>query len=246
MRKAFDLDVKDLTRFTMLIHGNFGAGKTHLLGDFLRYYKTSGQKVRFINVVGEDGYLSLANFNLGQIGETVETLKDFQEAVLEAKAEGVHALAIDGLKHFGKLVIRANCGDRLPSVGKGSDDWQKIHRDLENEITSLRHVSPIVLCASSSDRSMDQISGEISLTPDLPGRQATGVGGMFDFVFVMKAAVIGPNRIKRTLLTAPVSNTVIRARLPNPLPTELTLPDDHGAWELILKTLTEALNKESR
>lgn len=242
MRTRINLDLTTLDRFTCLIHGNYGVGKSYLLGDFLRHYQPSGA-VHFINIAGEDGYLTMANMELGQIGETVDTLQDLQDALSDAKKAEVIALAIDGVKHIGRLVIKTNCGERLPSVGKGSDDWQKIHRDLENTITSLRQVAPIVLCASSSDRSMDQISGELSLTPDLPGRAASGVGGMFDMVFVMKAVVTGPGRVKRSLLTAPVSNTVIRARLPKPLPVEIVLPEGLGAWKLILDTLHKSLTK---
>lgn len=246
MRKQFNLDLADLDRFTMLVHGNYGVGKTHLLGDFLRYYKALDKTVRFLNLAGEDGQLSIANFGLGGVGETVETYKDFIEACNDYRGK-VDALAIDGIRHLGQQVIKKQCGDRLPSVGRGSDDWANIHRDFENAITGLRSVAPVVLCASASDRSLDQVSGEISLTPDLPGRQATGVGGMFDFVFVLKATVVGPNRIKRTLLTAPVQNTVIRARLPRQLPAEIVLPENHGSWALIQKTLQEALqpNKEA-
>lgn len=242
MRKVINLDLSTLDRFTMLVHGNYGVGKSFLLGDFLSYYKSMGP-VRFINIAGEDGFLTLANMQLGEIGETVETLQDLQDALSDAKKAEVVALAIDGIKHVGRLVIRANCGDRLPSVGKGSDDWQKIHRDLENVITSLRQVAPVVLCASSSDRSMDQISGELSLTPDLPGRAASGVGGMFDMVFVMKATVVGPGKVKRSLMTAPMANTVIRARLPKPLPTEIVLPEGPGAWKVIFDTLQKSLTK---
>jgi hypothetical protein len=229
MRTRFNLDLTSLDRFTMLIHGNYGTGKTFFLADMLKEESKKGP-VRFLNIAGEDGYLSAANIGLGEVGETVDSLGDFKAALAEYAKLNLSALAIDGGKHFGRLCIRDACGDRLPKVGTGSDDWQKIHLAFESTIATLRAVAPVVVLASSSDKSMDQVAGETSLTPDMPGRQAAGVGGQFDFVFVLKAQVMGPNKIRRILQTAPVANTVIRCRLPRALPTEIELPEGGGGW----------------
>lgn len=242
MRHKFNLDIPDMRRMTFLIHGNYGVGKTRLLGDMLLHERTGGGKVAFLNIAGEDGHLSVANLGLGEVGETVDTLKDFQDALVDYKKAGMAALAIDGGAQFGKLVIKSVCGDRLPSVGKGSDDWQKIHQTFEAVIASLRDVAPIVMMASRSDRSTDQISGEVSLTPDMPGRQAAGVGAQFDFVFVMKAIATGPNKIRRFLQTAPMANTVIRARLPMALPHEIDIPEGGGGWAALRKHIAENLD----
>lgn len=240
MRQKFNLDIASLDRFTMLLHGNFGCGKTHLLGDMLKEEMVNGP-VRFLNVAGEDGYLSVANLGLGEVGETVETLADFKEALAEYKKLGLAALAIDGGKAFGRMIIKAICGDKLPSVGRGSDDWQRIHMEFEALIASLRNIAPIVVMASSSDRSMDQVSGELSLTPDFPGRQAAGSGGQFDFVFLLKAQAVTPTKVKRTLQMQPVANTVIRARLPRPLPSEIELPEGPGGWKKLKNEMQKAL-----
>lgn len=242
MRTRFNLDIPDMRRMTFLIHGNYGVGKTRLLGDMLLTEQQGGGKVAFLNVGGEDGHLSVANLGLGEVGETVDTLADFKAALIDYKKAGIAALAIDGGSQFGKLVIRSVCGERLPSVGKGSDDWQKIHSEFETTIASLRDVAPIVMMASRSDRSTDQISGEVSLTPDMPGRQAAGVGAQFDFVFVMKAIATGPNKIRRFLQTAPMANTVIRARLPQALPHEIEIPEGGGGWVNLRKNIAASLD----
>lgn len=245
MRERFNLDIATLDRFTMLIHGGYGVGKTHLLGDMLKTESAVGP-VKFLNIVGEDGMLSIANTGLGDVGESVDTLKDFKDALSDYAKNGLAALAIDGGKSFGRIVTKSVCGERLPSVGRGSDDWQKIHLEFEATIAMLRTVAPIVVMASSSDRSMDQISGELSLTPDFPGRQAAGSGGQFDFVFVLRSQAIGPNKVKRSLLTSPVANTVIRARLPRPLPTEIELPEGLGGWSKLKAEMQKALTKGSK
>ncbi len=243
MRQRFDLDLKTLDRFTMLIHGPFGAGKTTLLGDMLRYEKKSGP-VRYLNIAGEDGQLSIANFGLGEIGETVDTLDDFNAAMAEYKKENLRALAIDGGKWFGKMVIRKVCGDKLPTVGGASQDWTKIHAAFEDSIINLRHVAPIVCVASSSDRSMDQVSGELSLSPDMPGRQAAGVAGMFDFVLVLRAQAIRPGEVKRWLDTAPTANTILRQRLPKSLPATIDLPNGGGGWKNLVDAMQLCLDKQ--
>lgn len=240
MRKLFDLDLKTLDRATFLFHGNYGVGKTHLLGDALRHESQIGP-VKFVNITGEDGQLSIANFGLGKVGETVETLQDLTEALTEYKKANLRALAVDGGKYLGKMVIKAVCGDRLPSVGRGSNDWQEIHAKFENVIGQLRWVAPIVILASSSDRSMDQVSGELSLTPDLPGRQAAGVAGMFDFVFTLKAVAVGPNQIRRTIETAPSPNVITRSRLPRPLPASIEIPANGGGWKKLMEEIQKCL-----
>lgn len=242
MRTRFNLDLSTLQRFTMLIHGGYGTGKTYFLGDMLREESKKGP-VRFLNIAGEDGYLSAANIGLGEVGETVDSLADFKAALADYTKLGLAALAIDGGKHFGRLCIRDACGDRLPKVGTGSDDWQKIHLAFESTIATLRAAAPVVVMASSSDKSMDQVAGETSLTPDMPGRQAAGVGGQFDFVLILKAQVMGPNRIRRALLCAPQANTVIRSRLPKALPTEIELPEGGGGWKKLREAMNECLKK---
>lgn len=240
MRTRLNLDLATLDRFTMLIHGNYGVGKSALLGDML---KTEGQKgpVGFINIAGEDGYLSMANLGLGEVGETVDTLSDLKAALGDLKQKGTVAVGIDGGKQFGQLIIRSVCGDKLPSVGKGSDDWSRIHREFESTVASLRLVAPVIVMASASDRSLDQISGETSLTPDMPGRQAAGVGGQFDFVFVMRAQAVSPTTVRRWLATAPAANTVIRSRLPKALPQEIEIPAGGGGWAKLRTEMDKCL-----
>jgi hypothetical protein len=134
VRERFDLDLPDLARATYLIHGNYGVGKTFLLGDALKYEMSLGHKAHFLSFKDEEGHNSITNLGLGKIAERVETYDDFIAALADCKKDGVHALGIDNLKWLGKATIKKHCGDRLPSVGRGSDDWQKIHKDFEDAI----------------------------------------------------------------------------------------------------------------
>lgn len=240
MRTRLNLDLTALDRFTMLIHGNYGVGKTALLGDMLREESRKGP-VAFLNIAGEDGYLSLANQGLGEIGETVDTLADFKAALGEYKQKGCVALGIDGGKQFGELVKKSIKPDGLLQMGQGKDDWQRFHREFETTIASLRLVAPVIVMASASDRSLDQISGATSLTPDMPGRQAAGIGGQFDFVFILKAMAVTPTKVRRWLATAPETNTIIRQRLPRPLPQEIEIPENGGGWAKLRAEMDKAL-----
>lgn len=240
MRTRLDLDLATLDRFTMLIHGNYGVGKTSFLGDMLRTESKHGA-VGFINIAGEDGYLSIQGYGLGECGETVDTLADFKAALGDLKQKGCVAIGIDGGKQFGDLIKKSIRPDGLLQMGQGKDDWQRFHREFETTIASLRLAAPVIVMASASDRSLDQISGETSLTPDMPGRQAAGVGGQFDFVFIMRAQATSPTTVRRWLATAPQANTVIRSRLPRALPHEIEIPKDGGGWSKLRTEMEKAL-----
>ncbi len=153
-------------------------------------------------------------------------------------------MGIDGGKWFGRLCIKDVCGDRLPKVGGQSDDWTQIHSRYENTISRLRHIAPIVAMASSSDRSMDQVSGNMSLTPDMPGRQAAGCAGLFDFVLIVKAEAIRGGVMKRTIETEPVANTIIKYRLPKPLPPSIEIPMNGGGWKALVDAMQACLDKQ--
>jgi len=241
MRKKFNLDVKTLESVLMLLHGPPGGGKTHLLGDMLRTEKEKGE-VAYIDVGKEMGSLTIANFQLGNIAETVETLEDLKEVLAEYTRPGKFAgVGVDGLQRLTQLIIKKVCGDNLPVISKTSQDWQKIHREFDTIFSSLRDIAPIVVCTAASDKSMDQLTGETSLTPDFPGRQAAGSAYYFDFVFMLRSEAIGPNRIKRTVYAAPIANTVIRARLPKSLPATIELPEGNGGWAVVKSKIEKCL-----
>ena len=66
---------------------------------------------------------------------------------------------------------------------------------------------------------------------------------MFDFVFVLRARSIGPNRIERWIDTEPTLNTIIRQRLPKPLPAKIDIPQDGGGWKNLMDAIQMCLDK---
>lgn len=243
-RTKLNLDLAVLDRFTLLIHGGPSVGKTHLVGDMLATYKEAGQKVRFLNIAGEDGYSTVAGMGLGEDAETVGDIKDFEEALLEYKKAGLAALGIDGGPIFYRHIMQAIAGDRLPRVGGNSNEWGEIHFKGTQLLTALHYVAPVVAMTALTDLSMDQITGETKRTPDFPGRMAAGIAGLFDFVFYMETSVTGPGRMKRTLILQPIVKTIVRARTPRSLPPSIDMPEGRGGWNLLYNALQESFKPQ--
>jgi hypothetical protein len=227
---------------TFLLHGPYGSGKTHLLGDMLHEEAKTGP-VRLINIKGEDGYLSIKPEIITEAeGETVADLADLEAALADAKKAGVRAVAIDGFHRIYSLVYHKLFGsDRTPSIGGTTNEWGAAHKMAGDLMDMLRYYAPVVVVSSASDKSLDQLRGETHTTPNFPGQMAAGVGGRFDFVFYLESEVLGPTKIRRKLLTAPVSKMVVRYRLPRPLPPSIDLPDGPGGWALLITTINKSM-----
>ena len=59
---------------------------------------------------------------------------------------------------------------------------------------------------------------------------------------ILESEVIGPSKIRRKLITAPVSKMVVRYRLPRPLPPSIELPDGKGGWTLVVNAINKAMS----
>lgn len=245
MREKFSLDLKtaSLEKTIMLIHGGYASGKTYLLADFLKYYSTQGP-VKFINVIGEDGYLSAQSMGLGNVGETVTTYDDLIASLNDAKKEKCVAVGLDSMKMASKLAMAHVVGssDRMPSVGGNGNEWGSVHFAMENLTNRMRAAAPFVLCVCPSDKSINQLDGKTYVTPDLPGREAAGSAGWFDFVGYLSADVIGPSQIKRKVRFAPNNTILTRQRLPRPIINDIEIPEGEGGWKKILGEINSILS----
>lgn len=244
MREKFSLDLKtdELEKTIMLVHGGYAAGKTHLLADFLKHYSAQGP-VRFINIVGEDGYLSAQTFGLGLVGETVDTYDSLIQALADAKKDKCVAVAVDSMKQASKIAMSHIVGsDRLPSVGGNTNEWGAVHHAMELLTNKMRQSAPFVLAVCPSDKSVNQLDGKTYVTPDLPGREAAGSAGWFDFVGFLSADVQGPNKVVRKVKFAPNNTVLTRQRLPRPIIADIELPEGEGGWKKILGEINAILS----
>jgi hypothetical protein len=239
-RKTFNLDQQELNGFTILIHGGRAAGKTYLAGDFLKQESVNGT-VRFVNISGEDGALTLKGMGLGEQGETCESYQDFYEAMVDYAKAGVHAVAVDSLHALSRWVMKKVTGaDRLPEVRKEANEWGEVHHHMYNLMMMLRRAGRYVMCTCPSDRSVEQLTGKTYITPDLPGREAAGSAGWFDFVAYLQATPVGPGRIQRTLTMTPNANIIVRQRLPRQISGDLVLPEGPGGWKVLKDAIDQA------
>jgi hypothetical protein len=237
LRKKFDLDKSELDGYSLLVHGNRAAGKTHLMGDFLKTESANGP-IRFINVVGEDGELTLKGMGLGDVGEHIDSLDDFLAAIKEYEGLKLQALGVDSLFALSRWIMRKVTGsDRLPEIRKESNEWGDLHHKSYNTAMAVRRAAKIVMCTCPSDKSVDQISGKTFITPDLPGRQASGSAGWFDFVGFIDT-VSTSSGVERTFNMAPNNQTIVRQRLPKQITEPIKLPQGPGGW-LAIKTAIE-------
>ena len=238
LRKKFNLDTQELDGYSIMVHGGRGAGKTHLMGDFLKTEAKLGP-VRYINVVGEDGGLTLRGMGLGEVGEDIDSFKDFNDALIEYAATKVHAIGVDSIHALSRWIMRKVTGsDRLPEIKQGTNEWGEFHQHSYNTYMTLRRAAKMIMCTCPSDKSVEQLSGKTFVTPDLPGRQAAGSAGWFDFVGYLEATNT-TSGVARTFNMTPNNTIIVRQRLPKQITSAITLPNGHGGW-VAIKAAIEA------
>lgn len=248
-RSLFNLDAQVLSGFTMLVQSERGGGKTHLIGDALRHEKQFGP-VRYLNIAGEDGGLTLAGMGLGESGVTIDTWEDFLEEMKELAAHPVQALGLDSLYAlFERIVFKQTKGavPRIPSADEMKrgveNDWPQIYNLLKLVGPALRRASKYVIAACPSDTTRDPMAldGGVRPThigPDLPKGATNIIIGAFDFGGIIRLDVRGPESVTRSVSFMKDNRTVgLRQRIPNEITKAIVLPKE-GGW-LAIKTAIE-------
>ena len=241
MRTAFDLDLATMDACLMLLHGPYACGKTHLQGDFLRWAQQRGD-VAFLNIKGEDGYASLAAVGLGKVGETVDSVVSYFEAMAEYRSKKLVGLAVDSLTALYSLMLTKHVGaPRYPDPKQDGERakmlWGQISMGMKDAVQTSRAAAPWVLWVAPYDRSEDPVSGGKGQTPDLPGKLAYGCAGWFDFVGYLTAQTLGPGRVQRKVSFAPTGAVLTRQRIAHAITDDIPIPDDQGGWEAIYRAL---------
>jgi len=251
-RLRFNLDQRELKRTTIMIHGNWASGKTHLVGDFLRTEMAEGS-VAFLDIVGEEGTDSCADMGLGEVGYTIDSIKNLHALLDHFKSEGgLRAVGLDSLKALVELVMVHVLGKgryESAKVDIEPGEWGDIHRAMRQMVLKFRTVAPWVMMVSTSDISVDMVTKEGILGggikgkggfvgPDLPGKQANGCAAWFNLVGFLKAEVEA-KRVTRTLMVTPSNKILTRQRLPRPILEEIKIPEGKGGWMAIKAILLE-------
>lgn len=230
MRKTFDLDAQKLESFNLLVYGTPNTGKTFFVGDALREESKIGP-VKFLNIAGEDGALTLVGMGLGDVGENIETAQDLKDFINQYSKTPLQAIGVDSLLALSTKVIMARVGDRLPSLKGEGNEWGDCHWMMSSLVSSLRTCAKYVICTAPADRESDPVKGTKYIAPMLPGRQAREILGRFDFVGYASATVLN-KKTRYTLSFQPSEEIATRQRIPSPLLNEIVLPNGGGGWAL--------------
>lgn len=251
--KKFDLNIASFDNPMLLIHGPYGAGKTFLQGDFLRWAKAQNKgPVGFLNISGEDGFTSISSMNLGEIGQTAETLDDYDQALEVYKKENTFALAVDSLPAFHRLVIKNLLKGEVRYPDPAVDGerakmlWGQISMKTMGRVINSRKAARFILWVAPYDKSEDPVAGGSKIiTPDLPGKMALGCAGWFDFVGYLSVSMGStPDSITRKVTFAPSGGTLTRQRIPKAITQDIPIPQGKGGWEAIYNTISKEFVKK--
>lgn len=232
--QKLDLDQLKLDELRVLIHSIRAGGKTHLVGDFLKYESQFGP-VAYVNTDGE-GLMTIKGIGLGSVGYRVETLKDFKELMLEFSKNKLHALGIDSLQVLERMVRFAVLGtvDRSPISTKDKNEWVDIGREFDNALASMWKATKLLMCTCPSAINQDPITNNPRLiSPDLSGQRALGCAGYFEYVGYIKVLHMGQGKVKRAMQFAPDGVTLVRQQIPNSITEDIQLPEGPGGWKAI-------------
>lgn len=244
--KQIDLDNIALDDIRVLIHSTRAGGKTHLLGDMLRYEADFGE-VAYVNTAGE-GLMTIKGTGLGKHGYIVENLADFKSLMKTFIDKPLHAMGLDSLQVLERFVVLSVVGtaDRSPRSGdakKGeNNEWVDISREYYNALASMWRATRLLMCTCPSAINMDPITNNPRvISPDLIGQRALGCAGYFEYVGYIKMLVTGPGKIRRSVQFAPDGVTLVRQQIPNTIVEDIPIPDGAGGWLAIKTTIQKGM-----
>ena len=244
-RLRFDLDVREITKLAVLGIGPHNSGKTYLMSDFLKVQQEEGE-IAYIDMAGEEGSLSAANFKLGKFGYRVENYTELKGVLGYLKGRRLLGVGLDSLPELVSILSRhVTGGDLWPDE---PSKWNELHSTLKAIIKELKTTCPWVFCTTVAAIETDPEQKELTgltikyLAPDLPGKQARFIVGCFDMAGYLEVKKVGPKTTRAFVLDAP-ARLLVRQRLPNPIKEKIVLPEGPGGWTAIKHRIQRALDE---
>ena len=244
LRLRFNLDKRDIDDgLAVVAFAPFNAGKTFLMADFLKTQQAEGE-VMFIDIIGERGSLSAANFGLGDTGYHVETYNEFIDLIKWARTRNIMGIGLDSLQTWLPLVCVHLFGN--PRLPEEPQEWNKMHLAMKQSMDLLKTGSPWIFCICSAAIEVDPDekvkTGQTKqfIAPDLPGKQARVIIGNFDLAGYLQVTKVG-NKTSRNFIVDSPGKLLVRQRLPNPITEPILLPHGPGGWSAIRGAIEEAL-----
>jgi len=253
LRKGLNLNLESLDTFFMLLHGDLNTFKTHLCGSMLRWVLQKEGSVVYLNLAGEDGMRTLANFPEIKPSEHLWEADDYhsiEQAQEDLEAKPVEGLVIDGGKAFAeKVALKITKGVNRPLMvsnekGVSNTDWPDMHFYLPQMIQRLRRCGKWVIMTCTSDVAASPLDTEgrwfekksRKIRPDFPGKSSGFSGHWFDFMgYCEMEASLG--KITRQLHFQYDDRFATRARVVTPFKKAIKVPEGPDCWEVIYKEL---------
>ena len=257
MQSPFNLDIATLDRLAVLVQGVTNSGKTHLCGDMLAYEKQFGP-VKFLNVRGEDGASTNADMGLGAIGVNVDHEGDVQDVAADCLKNKVHAVALDGARLlFNQILVRLVQSKpqfahdvRLPDARLDGDSsksyWAQARFRMEQTIALLKTSVNVLLVTTTSQKDLNEVTGQTQIAPDIYGKMGAALVGLFDFSGYMTFTIQGPARVQWEVSFQPRTDVQTRQRLAYPITSNIILPDGPGGWKTIKSAFEKGLRKGAK
>jgi len=244
-RMRFNLDVRHLEELAVLAIGPYNSGKTYLMADFLKEQQKEGE-VAYIDMAGEKGSLSAANFKLGDFGYRIENYTELKGVLAYLKGRKLAGVGLDSLPELVAILSKkVTGGDLWPDEPA---KWNELHSTLKATIKELKATCPWVFCTTVAAIETDPEHKELTgmtikyLAPDLPGKQARFIIGCFDMAGYLEVKKVGPKTTRAFIVDAP-ARLLVRQRLPNPITEKIQLGDGPGGWTAIRTRIQRALDE---
>lgn len=235
--------------FSLLLQGPHGSGKTHFLGDALRYEQEQGT-VRYMSFPEEDGFRTIANLGLGKCmfkPKDAENIERFCHYWREQG--GLRLLAVDAVHFLQEMSMhRTLKADRMPVIEGKKNEWPQVHTDFHNLVTLIKSVSTYTVFTVPSDiETINEWDGSDKhriWTPDLAGKPSRRMVGWVDYCFALRT-VQGATSQVRNLMTQSDERFTNRQRLPNGgIKTNLKLPNGYGGWKMLIDAIDDAYQRK--
>ena len=231
---------------SLLIHGTYGVGKSHLLGSFLAHEKQYGPCVYF-HIEGEPSLTGLGVFDLeGVRVVTMESIEDFTKFL---KTEGpFHAIALDSLAALNDLAdTKETQGLRAPGGGAsgqstgGMAEWGRIKFHILSVLESIKRQSTIMMAVCPSERGENDVTQQKYIVPDLVGKLATRIAHRFSFVGYLEAVTVNPTTVKRQVSFHLRTDALTRANVRKPFTGPIALTTGLDGWVTVRSAIEKAI-----
>lgn len=252
--KPSTINTKGFESGLVIIHGNYGSGKTHLAGDACLHTLQNGGTFTYLNITGEDGQDSAWRPEFtGHEDCFLDIVKygGIKEAISYFTANPRTLLVVDSLKALHRMVEHHQTkGEHPPaSRGWGDSDFSWIYLWMDNIMAEFRQTAKYVLFLCPSDLGRDRIVDNESTVvdqekkvtlPDLPGKLASTSPGWCDFMLYLEAHYDARTKKRvRSVLPTTSPRIISRQRLRKEIKDAIAIPEDGGGWKNIITAINQ-------